>query len=54
MAKDGKKTEKQGDHLWCECECINCEIGAHERCNSAKCHMPKWKDVKDRSPKRDH
>jgi hypothetical protein len=30
----------------CECDCANCEIGAHERCTNPLCRMPKWKDVK--------
>jgi hypothetical protein len=49
-----KSSEKPGDQkLWCECECANCEIGAHERCHSSKCHMPKWKDIKTKPrPKR--
>jgi len=47
MVKDTKKQERppSGEH-WCECECANCDIGAHERCSSPKCHMPKWKDRK--------
>jgi hypothetical protein len=51
MAKSGKKTEIKEERLWCECECAICEIGAHERRNSRKCHMPKWKDIK-RDPKK--
>jgi len=42
MAKSGKKPEAKQCQLWCECECANCEIGAHERCNFPKCHMLKW------------
>jgi hypothetical protein len=53
MKKSGKQPEKK-DELWCECECINCEIGAHERCQSPKCHMPKWKDIQGKPPRRDH
>jgi len=45
MTKSAKKIEAR-PQFWCECECANCEIGAHERCNSPKCHMPKWKDIK--------
>jgi hypothetical protein len=52
MKKTGKP-EKTETQLWCECECPNCEIGAHERCHSPKCRMPKWKDVKGEPPKRD-
>jgi hypothetical protein len=51
MRKSGKKPEIKKGQLWCECECSNCEIGAHERCNSIKCHMPKWKDIKGKLPK---
>jgi len=51
MAKAGKKPETKYDRLWCECDCSNCEIGAHERCNSSQCHMPKWKDIKIKPPK---
>jgi hypothetical protein len=50
MKKSGKQENKETD-LWCECECANCEIGAHERCNSPKCQMPKWRDVKHQPPK---
>jgi len=53
MAKS-KKPETDKDNLWCECECANCEIGAHERCNSSKCHMPKWKDIKAKPGKSSH
>ena len=52
MKRSGKKSEGEGRQLWCECECANCEIGAHERCHSSKCHMPKWKDIKEKPPKR--
>jgi hypothetical protein len=52
MKKPGSKPETKQDQLWCECECANCEIGAHERCHSPKCHMPKWKDVKVKPPER--
>src|SRR5271157_1296564 len=38
MAKDTKKEERVPEY-WCECECANCDIGAHERCSSPKCHM---------------
>jgi hypothetical protein len=48
----GKLQTKKQDQLCCECECANCEIGAHERCRSLKCQMPKWEDVKSKSPKR--
>jgi hypothetical protein len=53
MKKSGTKPEPRKDPLWCECECVNCEIGAHERCTSPKCHMLKWKDVQPKPPKRD-
>ena len=33
---------------WCDCECALCDIGAHKRCTSDKCHMPNWKDIKKR------
>ena len=46
------KPETKRDQLWCECECANCEIGAHERCHSPKCHMPKWNDIQNKKPKR--
>jgi hypothetical protein len=45
MKKSGKP-ETRKEERWCECDCANCEIGAHERCNSPKCHMTKWKDIK--------
>jgi hypothetical protein len=51
MKKSGPKLGVKEDRLWCECECTNCEIGAHERCSSPKCHMPKWQDIKNK-PKR--
>jgi hypothetical protein len=50
MTKSGKKPERDRDQPWCER--ANCEIGAHERCHSPKCHMPKWKDVKSKPPLR--
>ena len=53
MAKSSKRLETKQDKLWCECECANCEIGAHERCHSPKCHMPKWQDVKRKPSKPD-
>jgi len=53
MTKSGKKPDSKRDQPRCECECTNCEIGAHERCNSSKCHMPKWKDIQGKTPKRD-
>jgi hypothetical protein len=46
MTKSGKEAEKEKEQLWCECDCANCEIGAHERCHCPQCHMPKWKDLK--------
>jgi hypothetical protein len=52
MKKPVKKPEPPRDQLWCECECASCEIGAHERCHSTKCHMPKWKDIQDKRPQR--
>jgi hypothetical protein len=55
VSKSEKKSklETKRELLWCECECANCDIGAHERCHSPKCHMPKWKDVQAKAPKRD-
>ena len=52
MQKDDKS--KTGTNQgWCECECPLCDIGAHERCTSDKCHMPKWRDVgKPKKPKK--
>jgi hypothetical protein len=49
-----KRSGKPGDReaLRCECECKNCEIGAHERCHSAECKMPKWKDIQNKTPTR--
>jgi hypothetical protein len=38
MTKPGKQREGKLNQLWCECDCANCEIGAHERCQSPKCH----------------
>ena len=52
MTKPGEKPEVPQNELWCDCECANCEIGAHERCQSPKCQMPKWKDVKGKPPGR--
>jgi hypothetical protein len=52
MTKSGKRQKPKEAELWCECECPSCEIGTHERCNSSKCHMPKWKDIKPR-PRKD-
>jgi hypothetical protein len=43
MAKKPKRLEPPISKHWCECERSNCDIGAHERCPSPKCHMPKWK-----------
>ncbi len=51
MAKPDKKPDPKKDQLWCECECTSCEIGAHERCQSSECHMPKWKDIPTKKPK---
>jgi hypothetical protein len=53
MKKSGKSPESKRDQLWSECECPDCDIGAHERCHSPKCHMLKWKDIQNKSPKRD-
>jgi hypothetical protein len=53
MKKSVKKPNPEESQLSCDCDCANCEIGAHERCSSPKCHMPKWKDVKEKPPKRD-
>jgi hypothetical protein len=53
MKKSSRKPDIRKDQLWCECECANCEIGAQERCNSPKCHMPKWKDIEGKKSKRD-
>lgn len=51
MKKDEKKGA--GTEHYCECECALCDIGAHERCTSDKCHMPKWRDVgKPKKPKK--
>jgi hypothetical protein len=52
MKKSGPKAGVEESQFWSECECVNCEIGAHERCNSPKCHMPKWRDVKGKPPER--
>ena len=41
-----KKPKRPPEAYWCECSCSNCDIGAHERCTSEECHMPKWKDTK--------
>jgi hypothetical protein len=54
MKKSGKPPEPRRDQLSCECECANCEIGAHERCVSPKCLMPKWKDIKPSPSKHEH
>lgn len=51
MTKEEKKPENKKDEHWWECDCVNSDIGAHERCKSSKCHMPKWKDIK-RGPKK--
>ncbi len=40
-----KKDDRERYDHWCECDCSQCEIGAHERCSSKDCHMPKWRDV---------
>ena len=53
MKKSDPKPGAQDAQLWYECECVNCDIGAHERCHSSKCRMPKWKDVKNKPPERD-
>ena len=29
MKKSGPKQGIKQDQLWCDCECANCEIGAH-------------------------
>jgi len=41
-----KKAKQHPQQFWCECDCAQCDIGAHERCASEKCHMPKLKDIK--------
>jgi hypothetical protein len=53
MKKSVPKPRVKEDRLWCECECANCEIGAHERCQSRKCNMPKWRDVKNKPSERE-
>ncbi len=53
MTMKNKPEGKQKTECWRECECRLCDIGAHERCNSAKCHMPKWKDMgRPKKPKK--
>lgn len=54
MKKSGLKPGVKQDQLWCEFECANCEIGAHERCHSPKCHMLKWRDIKNKPSEREH
>jgi hypothetical protein len=51
MAKKQKppdRSQVRSPKYSCECECSNCDIGAHERCTSPKCHMPKWANVTDK------
>jgi hypothetical protein len=48
MKKSSAKPQVKESELRCECECANCEIGAHERCHSPKCQMPKWEDIKNK------
>jgi hypothetical protein len=54
MEKSSKNPKIEADQLSCECDCANCDIGAHERCKSPKCHMPKWKDIKPKPGKDSH
>jgi len=44
VAKEKKKERTLAVGLECDCECASCDLGAHERCSSPRCHMPKWKD----------
>jgi hypothetical protein len=36
-----KRQEDKSQQI-CECPCCQCDIGAHERCGSSLCQMPKW------------
>jgi hypothetical protein len=40
-----KKDKSEPIKDTCECNCWNCDIGAHERCNSPLCKMPKWNEI---------
>jgi len=44
--KISKEPKQYPREHWCTCTCWHCDIGAHERCASGECHMPKWKDIK--------
>ena len=46
-----RKEDREQYQHWCECECSQCEIGAHERCSSKECHMPKWQDIEKKKKK---
>ena len=46
-----RKDDREHYEHWCECNCSQCEIGAHERCSSKDCHMPKWEDVQKKKKK---
>jgi hypothetical protein len=50
MVEQREKPE-QHEH-WCECECSQCEIGAHEGCSHKECHMPKWDDLERKPDKK--
>ena len=47
-----RKGERDQYEHWCEYECSQCEIGAHERCSHKECHMPKWDDLEKKSDRR--
>ena len=47
-----KKEDLEQYQHWCECECSQCEIGAHERCSHKECHMPKWDDLEKKPEKK--
>lgn len=54
MKKTSPKSQVRESQFCCECESANCDIGAHERCHSPKCQMPKWKDVKGKPTRGGH
>ena len=40
--------EKTGfDQHWCECDCVNCEIGAHERVHQSEMQDAKMEGRKE-------
>lgn len=41
-----KQDEGKRHEHWCDCDCVLCDTGEHEKCKRPECHMPHWKDLR--------